>query len=731
MGRTWWPALAFTVGLALLAASLGAPSRVQATNLLANGSFESWTGPSPSAWSVVGGSVTAEEVNIVAGRAVRASGATTTVSQTVPVDPGATYSATVHASGTPGGQATIILQFLTDDFLEVGGAPPLSTANLVPTYVVITGTSLAPETAAYVVFSVRLTPFPGQPLEAFADEAALVMTIPAQPASTPTATATSPSTSTASPTSPSTATSQVTAGATNTAVPTPTSTVQPTSTAVPTTTEAATATVHPTPSPTSHNGSTPTRTPTSTRTPTPIPTATSTRIPTAPKATTPAKTSTSTPTAKPSGTSTTRPPDSGGMLQNGGFELETDGRPEAWNKYGGSMGLTTDAYEGARAATLESDTASTKWLYQAVPTDAGHRYAASAVSRIADGQGDVFLRLSWYASDDGSGTTIEQADSPPSSSTSWTRLETTQDAPSTAHSVRVRLMLRPAGTVTVFFDSAMLADLGPAPPDPIPAGPGPDDPVDPASGDSSGAPPVSPTRPDSPASPSGLSLRLSEVLSDPEETGRDSPYEWVELVNVGSDPVDLNGWSLSDARGTDTLPALHIPPGGYVVVAGRSVRAIPGVAMARVADGEVGAGLNNSGDVVTLVAPDGTVNDALSFGDDDSVFEPPPPAPPAGRTLGIRLPGADPSSDNWALTERPSPGGPNVFPSPAPQAAERTRDERGRAADPGIVARDGKKSAGALPWVTLGLASGAGIMGLGLAGRRAWPDIRRRMKRGG
>jgi len=227
-----------------------------------------------------------------------------------------------------------------------------------------------------------------------------------------------------------------------------------------------------------------------------------------------------------------------------------------------------------------------------------------------------------------------------------------------------------------------------------------------------------------------VGLRLSEVLSDPDEPGQDSPFEWIELVNVGSDAVDLAGWKLGDARDLDLLPALVVPSGGYVLVAGKSVPAIPAIAIVHVTDGAIGAGLNNSGDTLRLVSPDGAEVDALSYGDDTTIYDPPPPAPRPGTTLGVRVPGADPAADNWALTDRPSPGMPNIFPIPAVNNAKTTPTASNDAVAGDLPVRDGENRPSAIPWVALGIAAGAGIMGLGLAGKRTWPDFRQRMKRG-
>src|SRR5512146_2500730 len=98
------------------------------------------------------------------------------------------------------------------------------------------------------------------------------------------------------------------------------------------------------------------------------------------------------------------------MLVNGDFEDVDGDRPAGWSKFGGTMGLSGEAYRGTWAATLESTTSSTKWLYQLVSVQPGHWYAASAFARV-DGAGEAFIRLSWYAAADGSGSAISQDDS--------------------------------------------------------------------------------------------------------------------------------------------------------------------------------------------------------------------------------------------------------------------------------------------------------------------------------
>jgi len=132
-------------------------------------------------------------------------------------------------------------------------------------------------------------------------------------------------------------------------------------------------------------------------------------------------------------------------------------------------------------------------------------------------------------------------------------------------------------------------------------------------------------------------------------------------VNVGDAPLDSAGWRIGDGSHWDVLPSVEIPAGGYVVVAGKSAT-VSATLVLRVGDGEIADGIRNGGDCLRLLAPNGEEVDAVSFGDDTSVFEPSPPAPPAGATLGTRAGLAEPAAENWDITGRPTPGEPNVFP---------------------------------------------------------------------
>lgn len=62
---------------------------------------------------------------------------------------------------------------------------------------------------------------------------------------------------------------------------------------------------------------------------------------------------------------------------------------------------------------------------------------------------------------------------------------------------------------------------------------------------------------------------ISEWLPDPE--GSDAEGEWIELVNLGKETVDLSGWSVSNGARNATLSGT-IRPGEYVVITRRTFR---------------------------------------------------------------------------------------------------------------------------------------------------------------
>ena len=103
-----------------------------------------------------------------------------------------------------------------------------------------------------------------------------------------------------------------------------------------------------------------------------------------------------------------------------------------------------------------------------------------------------------------------------------------------------------------------------------------------------------------------FSVVINEIMYNPDNCA-DSVCEYIELVNTGTVPVDVEGWEISDDSGTDTITAYHagsptvITPGGYAVITDNTTSVIleGGIHLA-VDDASIGNGLDNSADTLDL-----------------------------------------------------------------------------------------------------------------------------------
>jgi hypothetical protein len=414
-------ALASLLAAALLAL-LTQEIPAQGDELLENGDFEEGSEP----WEAHFGELTTSEPG--AGRNGSRAGVFTAeetplhrLSQCIPAWEGGAYEFSAYLSRSPAGPPTVSVRVTTLWYSldgcsgeEVGGSP----------LVVVDWRDLEtlPLQDAGPWYYLEAGPFPGllgsrsARLNVFFDfggdsDATVYLDDfsfrgPAAPSPTPTPTATSSATST----------------------PTPTATSPPTSTATPQ------PTASPTPFPHSTPGPAPTVSP--------------------PRA-----------TPSPSSSSGADSPSSPGTrsgLVNGGFE-ETDreGKLLGWRKYGGELARSADArMEGRFSAAFSSRTESTKWVFQTVRVQGGEAYDLSGYALKNDPDVEAaYLRLSWYASTDGSGQAMGSVDSTSrlTGDSPDFRLLTTGAvaAPAGASSAKTRLMLDPASEAEaiVYFDA--------------------------------------------------------------------------------------------------------------------------------------------------------------------------------------------------------------------------------------------------------------------------------------
>ena len=231
--------------------------------------------------------------------------------------------------------------------------------------------------------------------------------------------------------------------------------------------------VDPTPPPTetatATATSTATATATATTTPGPQPTPQATVQTEAPKATpdlTPTRVR-STPARRPEPTISPPPPPRPApplLLRDGDFE--PPGGIDEWRTRGG-VARVEESTPGSSVAVLTSRTTATKWIYQVVPVTEGEWYEAGAWLLPRDDAELGLVRIAWYASGDGSGRQLATVDSSPAPGDAADFVEVTTpavQAPPTARSAQVRLMLRPRSSAlaTLVADDAYF-EPAPAP----------------------------------------------------------------------------------------------------------------------------------------------------------------------------------------------------------------------------------------------------------------------------
>ncbi len=171
-----------------------------------------------------------------------------------------------------------------------------------------------------------------------------------------------------------------------------------------------------------------------------------------------------------------------------------------------------------------------------------------------------------------------------------------------------------------------------------------------------------------------VTLRITELMPDPPEPGSDREFEWVEVTNVGSQPLPLVGITLRDNTATLALPDIVLAPGASLVLGGPRA-AVPEASVYRPPEGLFN-GLGNTGDRLALLTAEGRIIDALSYGSDTTYDDPALPAPGAGRSLK-RYFADDGTYAMSEVSDAPSPGRIEPAPSPTPTATAGPASERG------------------------------------------------------
>ena len=466
-----------------------------------------------------------------------------------------------------------------------------------------------------------------------------------------------------------------------------------------------------------------------------------TQPPASPTADSSTVTLTPTRTATPTKTPAATPDTYVGELRNGDFETASaDGSLIAWDHYGGSMSVATrPVHTGVQSARLESNSDSTKWLYQPVVVDPGGTYAFGAWVYDDDpAVASAYLRVSWYASSDGSGSALDSSDSTTRLGTPDARFHSlttgSVTSPPDARSARLRVMLAPVSSApaAIYVDDASFARAAPA--TSTPEAP----PTTAATGGSHSktSAVLGATRRNrgtdghgtlAAARRSGQSrVVISEVFYDSAASGSDADNEWVELYNAGEVDQDVGGWTLTDNASSDALPALVVPAHGYAIVAASDsfLTAYPEYAGAlAVLGNRIGNSLGNDGDRLALKDGAGSAVDAISWGKDTTVLDPAIADVPAGHSIERRTPDVDTdSAADFTDNLNPSPGRP--FAPPVARTVK-PQQQPSTSGVPITVGSDASLRAMFL-WLALGSASTL------VAGAAAWrfaPAVRRRLAR--
>lgn len=173
----------------------------------------------------------------------------------------------------------------------------------------------------------------------------------------------------------------------------------------------------------------------------------------------------------------------------------------------------------------------------------------------------------------------------------------------------------------------------------------------------------------------GTPVRITEIMYNPQGG---TPYEYIELQNIGGNPLDIGEFRFTDGISFTFLSGTVLDPGARIVLANNTdpnafALAYPGVAVA----GYFGGNLNNSGERVTLVDRNNNIVDSVDYRDTGGW---PQGADGLGASLEIVDVYGNPDDPaNWrARAEvQGSPGAPNPpVPSPGIEFSEVLAENR-------------------------------------------------------
>ena len=156
-------------------------------------------------------------------------------------------------------------------------------------------------------------------------------------------------------------------------------------------------------------------------------------------------------------------------------------------------------------------------------------------------------------------------------------------------------------------------------------------------------------------------LYISEIHYNPNsEQGNDSDWEFIEIFNPHNFNVPLAGWSIQNAIQASFDENHMILAGGLFVVA-RNIDTLSTIAnnFEFMSAWDAGESLNNTGETIEIVAPDGTISSHVPYEDNDGWSPEPDGLGPSLEWMDPNLPNHDPASWSASLVFGGTPGLPN------------------------------------------------------------------------
>ena len=143
---------------------------------------------------------------------------------------------------------------------------------------------------------------------------------------------------------------------------------------------------------------------------------------------------------------------------------------------------------------------------------------------------------------------------------------------------------------------------------------------------------------------------ISEIHYNPSSLqGDDTVWEFIELYNPSSSPVDLSGWKLTNAVACTLPTGASIAGEGFVVVC-RNLDSLATLVPKGVPifTWTPTSSLNNTGETIQLDRPDGSLSDAVAYEDNDGWMVAPDGGGPSLEWMDVGLDNDEAAS--WAAS---------------------------------------------------------------------------------